>query len=569
MFCGPSMVFTNVLNPRSHVSRKQRVPADAGAARRDDRRQRDDRLRHDARRVRVRRRGRGRGDGRPGLRADGRRAGAAHRLDVPVRRAAAGQRSRAPAPRADRPTSRDGDGIRRTRRHRDERASRSCRARARRARRLRADQPQPLRGDRARSTGWSSSRSPTSIVARAQAVGAEQGVPAFGSLDEMLAAVPSDLVSICTPSGLHPQHGIVAARAGRHVLTEKPMAISLAAADELVQACDARGRASVRRQAEPAQSRRSSCCKRAVDKGRFGRIYSANVTVRWTRPQEYYDAEPWRGTWEFDGGAIMNQASHYVDLMQWLVGPVESVMAKTATQARRIEAEDSGVALLKFRSGALGVIEVTVLTYPRNLEGSITILGEKGSVKIGGTAVNRVEHLAVRRVRRRRQARRGGEHQPADRLRLRPRGLLPQRARGAARRGARRHGRTGGAQVARAHPRHLRVGEDRPRGAHPAPHQTLTSSATRRAPSHPDHPASHVRSSARSEGAARHHPRRRRRRGDGRRRLAAVHPRRARRGAGARRRGALAHAARDRLRQRHRCAPARPARARRRAAATR
>jgi UDP-N-acetyl-2-amino-2-deoxyglucuronate dehydrogenase len=118
----------------------------------------------------------------------------------------------------------------------------------------------------------------------------------------------------------------------------------------------------------------------------------ANVTVRWQRPQEYYDAEPWRGTWEFDGGAIMNQASHYVDLIQWLVGPVESVLAKTATQARRIEAEDSGVGLIKFRSGALGVIEVNVLTYPRNLEGSITVLGEKGSVKIGGTAVNRVEH---------------------------------------------------------------------------------------------------------------------------------------------------------------------------------
>jgi UDP-N-acetyl-2-amino-2-deoxyglucuronate dehydrogenase len=114
--------------------------------------------------------------------------------------------------------------------------------------------------------------------------------------------------------------------------------------------------------------------------------------VRWQRPQEYYDAEPWRGTWEFDGGAIMNQASHYVDLMQWLVGPVESVMAKTATQARRIEAEDSGIGIMKFRSGALGVIEVNVLTYPKNLEGSITILGETGSVKIGGTAVNRVEH---------------------------------------------------------------------------------------------------------------------------------------------------------------------------------
>jgi UDP-N-acetyl-2-amino-2-deoxyglucuronate dehydrogenase len=225
---------------------------------------------------------------------------------------------------------------------------------------------------------------------RAQSIGAEQGVPAFASLDEMLAAVPSDLVAICTPSGLHPQHGIAAARAGRHVLTEKPMAISLAAADDLVHACDdAGGHLFVVKQnrLNPA----IQLLRRAIDKGRFGRIYSANTTVRWTRPQEYYDAAPWRGTWEFDGGAFMNQASHYVDLMQWLVGPVESVMAKTATQARRIEAEDSGVALLKFRSGALGVIEVTVLTYPRNLEGSLTILGEKGSVKVGGTAVNRVD----------------------------------------------------------------------------------------------------------------------------------------------------------------------------------
>jgi UDP-N-acetyl-2-amino-2-deoxyglucuronate dehydrogenase len=227
--------------------------------------------------------------------------------------------------------------------------------------------------------------------ARATAVGAERGVPAFGSVEEMLAAVPSDLVAICTPSGLHPQHGILAARAGRHVLTEKPMAISLEAADQLVQACDASGVhlfvVKQNRLNPPIQ-----LLKRAVDKGRFGRLYMANVTVRWTRPQDYYDAEPWRGTWEFDGGAIMNQASHYVDLMQWLVGPVESVMAKTATQARRIEAEDSGAAVMRFRSGALGVLEVSVLTYPRNLEGSITLLGEKGSVKIGGTAVNRVEH---------------------------------------------------------------------------------------------------------------------------------------------------------------------------------
>ena len=228
-------------------------------------------------------------------------------------------------------------------------------------------------------------------LARAQAVGTACSVPSFQSLDEMLATVPSDLVSICTPSGLHPQHGIVAPRAGRHVLTEKPMAISLAAADEMVHACDAAGvQLFVVKQnrLNPA----IQLLKRAVDKGRFGRLYMANVKVRWTRPQSYYDAEPWRGTWEFDGGAFMNQASHYVDLMQWLMGPAESVMAKTATQARRIEAEDSGVAVVKFRSGALGVMEVSVLTYPKNLEGSITLLGETGSVKIGGTAVNRVDH---------------------------------------------------------------------------------------------------------------------------------------------------------------------------------
>ena len=230
------------------------------------------------------------------------------------------------------------------------------------------------------------------IVAERAVQAAEQaGVPWFTDLERMLAEVPSDAVVVATPSGLHPQHGIMAARAGRHVISEKPMAISLAAADALVQACDDH-----QVQLFVVKQNRLNppivLLKRALDRGRFGRLYMANCTVRWTRPQEYYDQAPWRGTWEFDGGAFMNQASHYVDLIQWLVGPVESVMAKTATMARRIEAEDSGVAILKFRSGAIGTIEVTMLTFPRNLEGSITILGEKGTVKIGGTAVNRVEH---------------------------------------------------------------------------------------------------------------------------------------------------------------------------------
>lgn len=226
---------------------------------------------------------------------------------------------------------------------------------------------------------------------RARTAGESQSVPWFTNYEEMLAKAACDVVVIATPSGLHPRHGILAARAGKHVIAEKPMAISLAAADELVQACDLAGVhlfvVKQNRLNPPVQ-----LLKRAVDRGRFGRIYMANCTVRWSRPQEYYDSAPWRGTWEFDGGAFMNQASHYVDLVQWLLGPVESVMAKTATLARRIETEDSGIAVLKFRSGALGAIEVTMLTYPRNLEGSITILGEKGSVKIGGTAVNKVEH---------------------------------------------------------------------------------------------------------------------------------------------------------------------------------
>ena len=229
------------------------------------------------------------------------------------------------------------------------------------------------------------------VEERARQAGEEQGVPWFTSYEKMLADATADVVAICTPSGLHPQHGMMAAKAGKHVVSEKPMAISLTAADELVAACDAAGVhlfvVKQNRLNTPVQ-----LLKRAVDKGRFGRLYMANCTVRWTRPQEYYDQTPWRGTWEFDGGAFMNQASHYVDLVQWLMGPVESVMAKTATLARRIEAEDSGVALFKFRNGALGSMEVTMLTYPKNLEGSITLLGERGTAKIGGTAVNRVEH---------------------------------------------------------------------------------------------------------------------------------------------------------------------------------
>jgi UDP-N-acetyl-2-amino-2-deoxyglucuronate dehydrogenase len=213
----------------------------------------------------------------------------------------------------------------------------------------------------------------------------------FASLSEMLARIDADIVVLATPSGLHPEQAIQIAKTGRHVMTEKPMATRWEDGKRMVQACD---EAAVRLFVVK-QNRRNATLqllKRAVVQERFGRIYMVNINVFWTRPQEYYDSAAWRGTWEFDGGAFMNQASHYVDLVDWLIGPVESVQAYTATLARNIEVEDSGVVSIRWRSGALGSMNVTMLTYPNNLEGSITILGEKGSVKVGGLAVNEIQH---------------------------------------------------------------------------------------------------------------------------------------------------------------------------------
>lgn len=213
----------------------------------------------------------------------------------------------------------------------------------------------------------------------------------YKNYKKMLATEKLDAVLICTPSGLHPQMGIEAANRKIHVVTEKPMAITLESADELVNTCDLNEvELFVVKQNRLNPS--IQLLKKAIDKGRFGRLFSANATVRWTRPQNYYDMSKWRGTWEFDGGAFMNQASHYFDLIQWLMGPVESVMSFTATLNHDIETEDQGVGIIHFRNGAIGVVEVTMNIYPKNYEGSITIMGENGTVKIGGVAVNKVEH---------------------------------------------------------------------------------------------------------------------------------------------------------------------------------
>lgn len=217
------------------------------------------------------------------------------------------------------------------------------------------------------------------------------GVPGFASLDELLSGCDADVIVLCTPSGLHPDQAILAAQSGRHVMSEKPMATSWADGKRMVQAFDQEKL----RLFIVKQNRRNATLqllKQAVKKKRFGRIYTVNLNVFWTRPQEYYDQAAWRGTWEFDGGAFMNQASHYVDLIEWLIGPVESVFAYTATLARNIEVEDTGIMAVKWRNGALGTMNVTMLTFPKNLEGSITILGETGTVRIGGMAVNEIQH---------------------------------------------------------------------------------------------------------------------------------------------------------------------------------
>lgn len=215
-------------------------------------------------------------------------------------------------------------------------------------------------------------------------------VPGFSRLEELLTATRPDLVALCTPSGLHPEQAVVAAQHGCNVITEKPMATRWADGLRMVKACDA---AHVRLFVVK-QNRRNTTLqllKRAIDEKRFGRIYMVQLNVFWTRPQEYYDSARWRGTWELDGGALMNQASHYVDLLSWLVGPVESVQAMIGTLARNIQVEDTAVLNVRWRSGALGSMSVTMLTYPKNLEGSITILGEKGTVRIGGVAVNEIQ----------------------------------------------------------------------------------------------------------------------------------------------------------------------------------
>ncbi len=217
-----------------------------------------------------------------------------------------------------------------------------------------------------------------------------EGTPTFDCLETMIEETSPDIVTICTPSGMHPDHAIRCAKAGVHVMSEKPMATHWQDGIDMVKACEEAGV----RLFVVKQNRLNATLqllKRAVESGRFGRINMVNINVFWTRPQEYYDAADWRGTRDLDGGAFMNQASHYIDLLDWLIGPIDAIHSITATRERKIEMEDTGIINVRWKDGGLGSVNVTMLTYPKNLEGSITILGQNGSVRVGGVAVNEIQ----------------------------------------------------------------------------------------------------------------------------------------------------------------------------------
>lgn len=228
------------------------------------------------------------------------------------------------------------------------------------------------------------------IEERARKIGKQFNVPFFTDVFKMLNSLDIDVITILTESGYHAKHVIEIAKFKKHIVVEKPMALTLNDADAMISACDEAGiKLFVVKQNRfnvPVIKTRE-----ALNAGRFGKLVLGTVRVRWCRPQEYYDQDAWRGTWALDGGVLTNQASHHVDLLEWMMGEVESVQAMSATSLANIEAEDTAVVNLRFKNGALGIIEATTAARPKDLEGSLSILGSKGTVEIGGFAVNEMK----------------------------------------------------------------------------------------------------------------------------------------------------------------------------------
>jgi predicted dehydrogenase len=225
---------------------------------------------------------------------------------------------------------------------------------------------------------------------KALKIGKQFKVPYYLDMDEMMKKEKVDVVVVLTESGNHAKHVVNLSKYGKHIIVEKPMALTLNDADQMINSCD-KNNCKLFIVKQNRFNLPVIKLKEALISGRFGKLVLGTVRVRWARSQSYYDQDAWRGTWAFDGGVLTNQASHHIDMLQWMMGDVESVFAKTSTSLVNIEAEDTAVVTLKFKNGALGIIEATTATRPNDLEGSISILGECGSVVISGFAVNKME----------------------------------------------------------------------------------------------------------------------------------------------------------------------------------
>jgi UDP-N-acetyl-2-amino-2-deoxyglucuronate dehydrogenase len=231
---------------------------------------------------------------------------------------------------------------------------------------------------------------------KANAFAAEHGVTAYADLDALLADPAVDVVTVCVPSGLHAEIGVQAAAAGKHVVIEKPIDVTLAAADRLVEAVDRAGTKMTvisQHRFDPGHVH----LREQIQSGALGRLVLGEAAVKWYRSQAYYDSGAWRGTWELDGGgAVMNQSVHYVDLIRWIMGPVESITALCATQAHEgIEVEDIALATVRFTSGAVGLIEASTITYP-GFTASLSVTGTGGTIIVEDGVVTTEELMAER-----------------------------------------------------------------------------------------------------------------------------------------------------------------------------
>lgn len=235
------------------------------------------------------------------------------------------------------------------------------------------------------------------VKEKADALAEQYEAKAYYDIDTLLANEKDiDVVSICSPNGLHAQHSIKALKAGFHALCEKPMAINVHDCGEMIKAAEQ----SNKRLFAIKQNRFNppvAAVKQAIDEGRFGKIYSVQLSCFWNRNDDYY-ANSWKGTKDLDGGTLYTQFSHFVDLLYWMIGDIKNVQAYIGNYAHNdtIEFEDTGAIIAEFYNGAIGTINYTVNSYQKNMEGSLTIFAENGTVKIGGQYLNELEYQNIK-----------------------------------------------------------------------------------------------------------------------------------------------------------------------------